>query len=264
MPAIDQARLDRQIQDVVAAFREPARFRHRVLDLLEFYASRIRPTAPGSGTASVRSLGVPVPVLRAVETALRGPAVEDRLAGAIAAETLWTAPIVEARLLAITLLEFQLSEEIPPWVEAWAQTAGDPVLLERLASGPVRMVRHHDPEQYWKAIRAYLASSHDAEVILGLRSLEASIEDLDAAEVPRAFEALAGLAPVEAGEPWRAHVAVVRALARRSPPETARFLVDQIEHAHLGAARMARQTLEAFPALEREALRRSLRLSAPG
>lgn len=214
--------------------------------------------------ASVPSLGVPAPVLRALETALRGPALEDHLAGAMAAETLWTAPLAEARLLAIALLELQPSEEIPLWAEAWARTADDPALLERLAAGPVRLIHGVDPERFWAAISVYIASPHAAEIILGLRSLEASMEDLDAGEMPRTFEVLEGLAPLEGGEAWRAQLGLVRALARRSPPETARFLVDQIEQARPGATRMARQMLEDFPALEREALRRSLRLSSPG
>ena len=63
------------------------------------------------------------------------------------------------------------------------------------------------------------------------------------------------------GEAWRAYLEVVRAAARRSPPETARFLVDEIEHARPGATRLARQTLSDFPPRQREALRQALRLS---
>ncbi|HSR48710.1 MAG TPA: hypothetical protein VLL77_12080 [Anaerolineales bacterium] len=264
MPAIDQARLDRQIQDIVAAFGDPARLRYRVLDLFEFYASRVRPATPASGAGVLPSLGVPAPVLRAVEAALRARALDDRLAAGMAAEALWTGPVVESRLVAITLLEIQPPEDLPPWVEAWAQTAGDASLLERLAGGPMRIVHRLAPERFWEATGANLASGHGAVVILGVRSLEASIDDMDAGELPRAFEALGGMTPPEAGEAWRAEVALVRALARRSPPETAQFLVDQIEQARPGATRIARQMLEAFPALERDALRRSLRLSAPG
>lgn len=263
MPAIDQARLEQQVADVVAAFDDPARLRHRVLDLLEFYASRVRPTSPAGRLGAVRSLGVPTPVMRAIENGWRPRAVSDRLAAAMAAETLWTAPVLEARLLAIALLREQSADQVPAWAEAWSHTAEDPVLLEALA-GCLQTLHRVDKEGFWAALARYLATPRGPEIVLGLRALESCGEALWAEEIPRALELLAGMHPPTAGEAWRAHVATLRALAQRSPPETARFLVDEMERARPGAGRLARQLLEDFPPLEQEALRRSLRLTAPG
>jgi hypothetical protein len=81
---------------------------------------------------------------------------------------------------------------------------------------------------------------------------------VDAADLPRLF-GLLSLAPPQAGEAWRAQVAILQGAARRSPAEAARYLVDEIESGSPGAARLARQILDDFPPRQRLALRKALR-----
>jgi len=259
MPAVELARLERQIEGLRRGFADSARLRREVLDLLEFYASRVRPGRTAGRTAA---LGVPTAVLRAIETALRAEARADRHAAAMAGESLWSIPVVEARWLAIALLETQEASGLPPWVEAWAHTADDPALLERLASGPMRRLLADAPRLFWETISAYLASRQVAPATVALLSLREAASSLDDGDLPRFFEVLGGAPPTLTGEAWRAQVDALRAVARRSPAETARFLVDEISRARPGAARLARQTLEAFPPREREHLRRTLQAQA--
>ncbi len=260
MPAVDLSRLDRQIDHVTEAFADPARLRSRCLDLLEFYASRVRQGSSGGRTGTVRSLGVPAAVIRAVERALCAQAEADPHAGAMAAETLWASPVMEARWLAVSLLEIQPQQSLPEWIVAWSESAEDPHLLERLAAGPMRGMWRSDSDRFWRAVAADL-ESEGAPMTVGLLALREVIPDLAPADVPRIFELLAVAPAPQAGEAWRAYLDVLRAAARRSPPEAARFLVDEIERARPGATRLARQTQSDFPPREREALRDALRLS---
>lgn len=258
MPAVELARLERQIERLRRGFADSARLRREVLDLLEFYASRVRTGRTAGRTGVLRALGVPTAVMRAVETGLRAEARADRHAAAMAGESLWSIPIVEARWLAIALLEAQEASALPPWVEAWAQTADDPALLERLAGGPMRRLLADEPGLFWETVSAYLESRQVAPATVALLSLREAASSLDDGDLPRLFEVLAAAPPTLTGEAWRAQVDALRAVARRSGAETARFLVDEITRGRPGAPRLARQTLEAFPPREREQLRRAL------
>jgi hypothetical protein len=260
MPAIDPSRLEQQIARVTEVFGDPARLRSRCLDLLEFYASRIRPNYSVGRTGTVRSLGVPAPVMRRLEQALGEKAIADSYAGAMAAEILWATPVMETRWLAIGLTEHQPLTSLPDWIAAWSQSAEDPQLLERLAAGPMRRLRDGDPELFWRTEAAHL-SYQDSASTVALVALQQTIPALEADGLPRVF-ALLGSTPVPtAGESWRAYLEVLKAAAHRSSPETARFLVDEIEHARPGATRVARQLLADFPPSQRSAVRDALRLS---
>jgi hypothetical protein len=117
-----------------------------------------------------------------------------------------------------------------------------------------------DPELFW-ATEAVHLSLQGAAATVALLTLQQIIPALEADGLPRVLAVL-GSAPVPtAGESWRAYLEVLRAAARRSPPETARFLVDEIERARPGAMRMARQLLADLPPSQRGAVRGALRLS---
>jgi hypothetical protein len=259
MPAVELARLHHQIDHVLEAFGDAPRLRARCLDLLEFYAIRVRPGSSGGRTGTVRSLGVPTAVMRTLEQGLGVRAEADLHAGAMAAETLWAIPVMEARWLAVSLLEKQPLEDLPSWIEDWSRTAEDPQLLERLAGGPLRRIWRSDPDRFWRTAAADLASD-DASTTTILLALERIVPDLAPDELPRLFAVLEEAPIPMAGEAWRAYLEVVRVAARRSSPETARFLVDAIEQARPGGTRLARQTLSDFPPRQREALRHALRL----
>lgn len=263
MPAVDLARLQHQIDHVTEAFGDAPRLRARCLDLLEFYAIRVRPGSSGGRTGTVRSLGVPTAVMRILEQALADRAEADPHAGAMAAEALWGTAVLESRWLAISILEKQPLESLPSWIEAWSHTAEDPHLLERLAGGPLQRIWRSDPDRFWRTAAADLASD-DASTTTMLLALERIVPHLAADELPRLFAILEEAPIPAAGEAWRAYLEVVRVTAGRSAPETARFLVDAIEQARPGASRLARQTLSDFPPRQREALRHTLRFGEAG
>jgi hypothetical protein len=264
LPAVDPERLRNQIGRVVAVFDDPPRFRFRCLELLEFYESRVRPTAFGSASVGIRALGVPTAVLRDLEAELRSAAEADTYAGAMNAETLWTAPVVEARLLAIAIVETQPASGISDWVGAWADTAEDPLLIDRLARGPLRSLHAADGLGYWSALRGYLESRSAPRVTLAMDSIGELAAELPDDELAEVFAALGAARLPGTGESWRALVEMMRRLAARTPAETAQHLIDAMAAARPNAARLARQTLDAFPGRQRQALRRELRLASAG
>ena len=259
MPAVDLTRLAHQIHHVTEAFSDPARLRSRCLDLLEFYGSRVRPSYRSGRSASVRSFGVPPGVMRAVQQALEDRAAADPYAGSMAAEILWATPVLEARWLAVALLEHQPLDGLANWIADWSETAQDSMLLERLAAGPVRRLWRTGPDLFWSSVGRSLAEEGPATVVT-LLALEDIVPDLEPDDLPRVFAALESSPIPLAGDAWRAYIEVVRACARRSPPETAHLLVEALEHARPGATRLTRQTMGEFPLPQREALRQALRL----
>lgn len=259
MPAVNPERLEAQLDGVVQAFPDPGRLVRRCTELVEFYASRVRATGRTNRSGSIRSLDVSASVLGVVERRLLEAAAADRYAGAMAAEALWKTPLLETRLLAIGLLAQRPIEDLADRVSTWAATADDDRLLDRLAGGPLLRLSRQAPDRFWLALTEWFESRPTRLAGLAWLALAAAIPDLDPAALPRAFEAMEGAPPAVAGEAWRGRVGALEAAARRSPPETARFLVDQLEAGRPGAALLARHLLPGFPAAEQAALRAALR-----
>jgi hypothetical protein len=216
MPAVDPARLRKQVSLVTEALTDPSRLRSRCLDVLEFYASRVRPGGGVVRGGQGRSLGVPTPVLRELERALLASARADTHAGAMAAETLWAAPIQEARLLAVALLEVQPADDLPGWVLAWSQTAGNSQLLQRLACGPLRLLRSVRSElsgRRWRHLRVGRPATGDDQSACR----QGAVGDVDTADLPRLF-GLLSRAPPQAGgvRRWRSSRAARRPRKRRA------------------------------------------------
>jgi hypothetical protein len=259
MPAVRPAHLEAQLGEIEAAFQDPEGLLRRCLDLLEFYSSRVRQVSGAGRSGSLRSLEVPVTVVRELERRLLRSAAAHEHAAALAAERLWGTSLLETRLLGIALLTARPIDELPEWVAAWSQTADDGRLLERLAEGPLRRLGLERPELLWSTLAQYTAARSSRLTTLAWMALRAIIPHLDAADLPRLYDALAAAPAADAGEAWRARVGALEAAGRRSPAETARFLLDELDRGRPGTAQLLRQVLPSFPAREQAALRTALR-----
>jgi hypothetical protein len=77
-------------------------------------------------------------------------------------------------------------------------------------------------------------------------------------DLHRAFKALARLAHPVRGEARQALGDLLAALAKRSPAETTRFLLEGMEHGQPGMERQARSLLADLPQTQRERLTAAL------
>lgn len=266
MPAVDPQRLRREAAGAAEAADEPGRLRRAVLELLDFYADRTRrPAASGRASTAYRAFGAP----RAVGTAL-GRALDERLGGRVAARleaaaALWQADYRETRLLAAGLLEPMAEDEIVAWVEARAREAEDPQVLQALAG---RALAGWRDAAAGEALPRFQTWCHSPEVglrALGLHALAALVESPAFDDLPAVCRMLGAMAVPPPGEARRAYAELVTRLARRSPAETTRLLLDGLALRRAGMAAVVRGLLPGFPAGLRRELERALSSpSGPG
>jgi hypothetical protein len=123
----------------------------------------------------------------------------------------------------------------------------DNVALARLAREGLSGWVAADTAGFLERVAGWLASPRPRLRALGLLSIEATAADPGFRELPALFRLLQGLPGAGRGAGGTALEAAVETLARRSPPETVRFLLDEMEQGTLGAERLARRVAEVLP-----------------
>jgi hypothetical protein len=91
-----------------------------------------------------------------------------------------------------------------------------------------------------------------------LLALSAAAEDDQFKDIPSIFRLIAGFTAKAKGGERRALRRLIEALVDRSPPEAARFLMDEVAEGGNPAENFARSTLEFFPSRQRRLLERTL------
>ena len=260
MAAIDPARLEREVRELEQHFSEPAALRREVLALLDFYANRARRPGASSAASDVPcSFGVPRPVLHSMRKVLRQRAADDPGGAMAAADALWETGYREARLLAAGIVGSQRGGTVADWVEAHAPHCDDSVALAELAGAGLSGWRKSDVSAFLERVATWMEGQGPRLQSLAMSALTAAVEDTSFEHLPALLTRLEGKAGKARGEAKRAMVSLVRSMARRSPPEAARFLLDEMERGTPGASRLAASVLEAFPEAQRRRLASALR-----
>ena len=228
MPAIQIARLQAQMAQLMDLYRQPALFVRSLHDLLDAYTDHTyRPGQAVKAQPLLPHYRVPLPFIRQVEIELAVLCRQDAQAGLALADALWADAYFEPRLLAIYLLS--LAPVSPPEpvlqrISAWAQPEEDRQVLRALISrGTARLLREQT-DCWSELVKNWLASAQLPVQAMGLHALLAIIEDEDFQNLPVIYHLIS---PTHHRLPARLQadlLAVLQALARRSPAETAFFL----------------------------------------
>lgn len=252
MPAIDLDRLARQVERLEALFAAPGDLTRATLDLLEFYAERAR-RQPGRADLPdrTRSLEVPPPVVRAIGTGLQNQARRSPQGALPVAEGLWSAAIREMRVLACWALSACPQPEVAAWLEAHAAEMEDPVVLQTAVERGLAGWRRADGRAYVARIDRWIVSPRTPLQALGLRALEAGLDLPELDDLQHAFQALAELPRPVRGEARHALESVLGRLADRSPAETTRFLLEEIDRAVPGMERLVKSVAVRLPPAQR-------------
>lgn len=259
MPAIDLARLGREVERLEGLFGSPGDLRRATVELLEFYAQRAR-RAPGMSGG--RALDVPPPVVRAFGTALQAQARRTPAAALPAATALWEAPEREARWLACWVLSALPEEPAAAWLEARAADLEDALVLKVAVDRGLEAWRRSDGRAYAAQADRWIASPRSAVQALGLRALEAGLDLPELDDLQHAFQALGRLPRPVRGEARRAFESVLTSLADRSPAELTRFLVEEIERKAPGIEKLVRSLVVRLPHAQQERLAAALSAAA--
>ncbi|OGO14526.1 MAG: hypothetical protein A2Y93_00890 [Chloroflexi bacterium RBG_13_68_17] len=260
MPAIDPARLRRQVEDLGAQGREAALLRARTLELLDFYRDRTRRPSAAARAADPnrRTLGVPRPVLRAVARGLDellGPDADARLA--LAGE-LWEAGLAESQYLACCVAGALPVEQAVNWAAGRAKLSDSRAALKDLAEQGLSDLRAQHPQHLLEAVERWMRSGDPRLRALAYFAAASQVDDEGFRDLPAVFRLVESTLQDAGGFPQPALQQLIEAMARRSPPEAARLLIDELGRAIPGIDDMVRLTLPAFPPFQRGRLERAL------
>lgn len=264
MPSIQLSRLRVQISQLLAQVDRPEQFQRALDDFFEKHSER----AYRSGeTVQPRSLlpsyRVPTLVYRQIETELGAACARTPDLMLLVADAIWTDDHLEPRLLAAYILGQMppsRTENVSQRLKTWANPGEDRLVLVALLDQGTRALRKYAPERLYESVRSWLENTSLPYQQMGLKALEALIEDPAYDNIPPIFRLLSPmvLSPIPQLLSDLHHC--LQALSQKSPGETAYFLHQVIGSSRDPAtARLIRRVLPGFPSPFQENLRIALR-----
>ena len=260
MPAVNPENLSRRIESVLLLLGEPRRFARACNELLEFYADRTKRRKSTMGhIETARILRVSRPVMRTLCNEIQHYEHEEKTDWLEAAELMWNTGVREGRLVAACLLNRTSQENVPIYAEAWAEACEDVVALERLASEGLSVWREQDPDAFLQVLKRWIDDQRLQVRHLGLLLIASASRDSTFDKyLPETFRMLHGISEKVRGDSINSLYRLIRQLAKRSPAETAKFLLDESKAGHPGVKRLIRNTIESLPGNYREAVDHTL------
>jgi hypothetical protein len=259
MSAIHPERLAKQVEELLSSLGQPKLLVKELRELLEFYTDRTRRSVmkPSSDISSW-AFNVPRPVLRSLSSGLRsGAQTHPELAWPVI-HALWDVGTREMQYLAAAILAGKSSDDVIQFVALRAEDCRDPIVRDELARTCLQAWRRRDAVGFIEQVSDWLGDSARKIRVFGLIALEGAVQDGQFTDLPTVFQLLAGISVSARDEERRSLGRVIRSLARRSPQEAARFLLDEQVRNDTTARRLIRDVRDAFPPRQRELLERAL------
>ena len=260
MPAIDPARLSREVQAVTLAFDRTPELVDRVLALFDFYADRVlRPGAHASVRAPQRTFSAPLPVINSLRRAFgREATAHPELAWEVA-DALWSVGYHETYLLAAAVLEPQSDARVAAWVEERLRGSLEARLSRLLATSAWRGWRAADPQGFLTLVEAWVQGKDAARQGFAFLALQAAAAEAPSDRLAPLIDLLYRLPSPRAAAVQQSRRDLLRELAERSPAEIAAYLLHEHARAAPGSERDLRLMLDLFPPELRQRLRLALR-----
>jgi hypothetical protein len=232
MPAIQLARLKKQLSDLRQAWSDPDIFLRQLIELLEYYADHsFRTGQAAEPSPLLKSFQVPPPLIRQIKHALDDLAIADPGYTLQICDTLWASPIYETRLLAVHFLGLipVRAGEIASRAGRWLAVTTDQQLIDAMFTHGLNRFAAQNPDTYLQLVEAWLGSNSRLEKALGLRAMATLVRQPEFKNFPPCFRLLAPFVH-QANQDLRPElVESLRALAERSPKEAAYFFIEMLE-----------------------------------
>jgi hypothetical protein len=258
MPAVDLARLSREIDQMLGPAQDPAALARAALDLLERYAERPR-RKPGR---LEDSLNAPRPVMDALGHALASEGVASGQILALA-DALWSLPLRETRLLALDVMHACDVPEVADRAERCASDTADPQILEEVARRGLATWGQKDRPQAFRCAGRWLVAGNPRVRELALAFLLAIVEDGGSEDLRGVINLLSACPELGRGPERRSLARLLLSLVRRAPAEGSRLLLDGVRQGNQPIVQIARQALPLLPPSQRKALENALAASGP-
>lgn len=264
MPAIQLSQLRQRCAQLAELFDQPEILVSDLHSLLSSYSDRTHRTGQtGEPPPLLEPYNVPKPVMRQILLELE-PRVDRKQETAYQlCDLLWKEDYYEMRLLAVTLLG-KISPDPPaPILERinlWSKTTPDELFRRVIFDEGLARLRLEVPERVISLVEEWLSDSDPKVQKMGLFALIPLIRTAGYENIPTFFRQISPFVqklPPEVRDEVRS---IIQTLAKRSPMETAHFLIQYLAFSdNQDAAWLTRQCIDYFPKDQQENLRGILR-----
>jgi hypothetical protein len=243
MPAVQLVRLRSEISILNQSLNQPELFYRRLVDLLESYSNRVyRAGYSVAISHQVERFHVPPFVLNQLEVEVSQISRLDRNTTFALVDLLSLSSFWEVKYLASCILghmDPNPPEDVLQRLKSWLTPELEPDLQEMVLSKAAQRVRVTHPYRWQEIIESWVESTDVAVKAMGLRGLQSLVRDPRYDNLPFVFR-LVRDPIIQADQIFRpTMVQLMKALAERSPVETA-FFVKQIVSTSPIPARSAR------------------------
>ena len=237
-----------------------ARFVRSLRAILEYYADRTKRSATVSEALTLSNvLRVPGPVLSAICNAIHAHGEIAPLESLPAAESLWEMGFRETRHIAVCLVRGLEPAELSVIFEGWAAGCDDREVLSWIAEEGMADWWSASGFDFWRVLRTWLAGDdYRVRHLALLGVLHGPGSGSSDALLPKVFRLLKGAVVNLRSDGYATMIELMRFLARRSPQETVRYLLDEIKRGTPGGRRLARDCSVEFTPDLREELEKAL------
>jgi len=226
MPAIDLARLKKQVAHLADLFDQPADFLREHREILDYYVNRTlrsQSVAPSSVLPTYRT---PPVVLRQIEIELGPIAMKKPIQALELADALWDEGWLETLLLAAFLLG-----RIPPQEErllarltAWTQAVRDPDVRAALLTTSLTRLRNETPDLFLILVKEWLHPARQRMWSNGIQALVPLISTPDFDNIPPVLDIVEPILKASPAALQFDLQELITALYEASPDETVFFL----------------------------------------
>lgn len=231
MPAFDLVRLRTQINELVSLITEPKSFLFKFHDLLEFYNNWTHKS--GQETPSkplVKSYNVSLQIIKQIELSLvpqikTSPQVTLNLADALWRDEYLESKNLAAYILGQTSLDF--SNQIKERILTWAEPGLTNIILDTLFQKATLKLEQEKPEEWEELVLGFLNHYDPNMQILGLKAIANVIDNPNFNNIPSLFKIIRPFLQEPKDVIQIALNKVIKALASRTPVETA-YLLKQV------------------------------------
>jgi hypothetical protein len=267
MPAVELTRLRAQINGLIERFGDPPGFRAALRDLLDLYANRAyRPGQAVQPQPLLPSYRVTPLIMHQLELELGKTCHEQPEQALNIIEALWRDPYLEPRLLATSMLgtiPASHQEAVIQALRAWAVPEENFRMLDALFHNGMVGLRRTAPQSMFRLFEEWLNSSQAATQSMGVRALIPVIEDHAFENLPPIFRLISPLVQRLPAALFTDLQAVIEALAKRTPIETAYFLRQALGMAPGPAmGRLVRRCMPCFSPAQQASLRAALQAAS--
>lgn len=228
---IDPAILRARTTTLAEQFADPPALLASVRSLLEDYADRAHRASPKlADSAPQNTLKTPMPVVRAIITALRKPVKAEPQAALVVIKGLWAAGSREERRIAAELLGSAaplVPAEAFALVEAWRPAIESGETAEALAVHGFAPLLLADPATHLRTIQRWVEQPLKWSRCFGLAALGVLAKHKTWDNVPGALDVIGSVMGEPEPEIRRAAAVALSELIPKSKTEVSRFLREQ-------------------------------------